>query len=87
MSDVSGQIQHFPKVPEGAALGAAFLGGQASGYFACHDSIPSSWTGAFHQIAPNADRHDLYNQIYPIFLNAYKANAELMHDLSKFNQK
>ena len=87
MSDVSGQIQHFPKVPEGAALGAAFLGGQASGYFACHDSIPSSWTGAFHQIAPNADRHDLYNQIYPIFLNAYNANAELMHDLSKFNQK
>ena len=81
MSDVSGLEQRLARLPEGAALGAAFLGAQAAGAFTREEPIPHSWAGATRPLMPRPGVHEQYTRLYSLFRTAYETNAGLMHEL------
>jgi xylulokinase len=82
MSDVSGHVQQVRGVPEGAALGAAYLGGLAAGAFDRRRPVPRAWVGTDRVVTPRAAARRQYDRMYPVFLEAYRAGAPTMHRLA-----
>jgi xylulokinase len=82
MSDVSGHAQQVRSVPQGAALGAAYLGALAAGAFDRQRPLPPSWITTDRPVRPRAAAQRQYERMYPVFLEAYRASAATMHRLS-----
>jgi xylulokinase len=81
MSDISGVDQQISRVSQGAAIGAAYLGGMAAGVFKRNQSMPQTWLNGHTEIKVSATAHKKYREQYPFFLEAYQKNKILMHQL------
>jgi len=71
MSDISGRAQHVRSVPEGAALGAAYLGALAAGVFDRRRPVPPDWIATDRHVRPLPAAQRQYARLYPLFLEAY----------------
>lgn len=74
VSDVTGTPQVVPAVTIGAAFGDARLAGEALGW------DTSEWVTVDHVVEPSANR-SRYDDLWPLYLDAYRNNADLMHRL------
>jgi len=81
MSDISGVDQQISRVSQGAAIGAAYLGGMAAGVFKRNQSMPQTWLNGHTEIKVSATAHKKYSEQYSLFLEAYQKNKILMHQL------
>jgi xylulokinase len=82
MSDVSGHAQQVRGLPEGAALGAAYLGALAAGAFDRGRPLPRGWVETRRPVTPRAAAQREYDRLYPMFLEAYRCAATTMHRLA-----
>jgi xylulokinase len=76
IADVFGRPLHPLAVSAQSALGAALLAGAAMGYF---DLLPTarSWAHTATPVTPDSDRHAAYQQLLPLFRQAYTQNQFL----------
>lgn len=81
VSDVSGVPQIVPEITVGASFGDAFLAAIAVGDIKMKDI--NQWVNPKEVIYPDEKRNIIYQDLYPIYLELYKRNKDLMHFLAK----
>ncbi len=81
VSDVTGITQDVPAITIGAAYGDAFLAALGVGLLPSYESI-SDWLKEGRKIVPDPARTEVYRRYYPIYLELYQRNRDLMHTLS-----
>ena len=81
-SDVTGLPQDVPRQTIGAAFGDAYLAGQAAGIFADRQTLRENWVQIDRSIVPNPTAKAIYDELYPIYRQLYRANRHHMRRLA-----
>ncbi len=68
---------------EGAALGAAILGGCAAGVYGSVEEGCRKTVRTANGVTPNADNHEKYMSVYGVYSQLYPALKDTMHTLSR----
>jgi xylulokinase len=78
VSDVTGLAQELPAETVGAAYGDALLAGEGAGL------VPSGTTWAVRRdlITPRPEHAELYDDLYTLYRELYRATAPLAHSLA-----
>ena len=63
-SDILGVPVEVPHIPESTALGAAFLAGLATGFWASREELAATWKleHRYESVIPTAERDRLYRR-------------------------
>jgi len=80
VSDICGVPQRIPDVVTGASYGDAFIAGLGAGVFSSRNDI-EKWVKYSREVKPDPAKYDTYNQYFQVYLELYKRNKDLMHDL------
>ncbi len=80
VSDISGRPQKAPSITLGAAYGDAFLAGLGVGLFDSYHAI-NDWLKDVRTIPPIPENTLRYAPYYELYLELYRRNKELMHQL------
>jgi xylulokinase len=86
-ADVFGLPVHRNRVDEGAAFGAALLGGVAARVFANVNEACSRIQLDPEVAEPDAERHRLYKHYHAVYTALYAANAPAMHRLHQLGSQ
>jgi xylulokinase len=79
VSDVTGREQDLPEPGIGASYGDAHVAGTAAGLV----PLDARWAKAAGTVRPNAALQSLYDQLYEIYLQLYRATKSLAHRLAE----
>jgi xylulokinase len=79
VSDVSGKLQHLPRITIGASYGDAFLAGLAAGLLTRDDL--ERWVQFEPVIEPNREAITLYDERFGLYKNLYRQTRETVHQL------
>lgn len=82
VSDICGVPQRIPSVITGASYGDAFIAGLGAGVFKQKEDI-EKWVSYEGEVKPDPAKYDQYQKYFEIYLELYKRNKDLMHDLFK----
>ncbi|MEX2536040.1 MAG: FGGY-family carbohydrate kinase [Trueperaceae bacterium] len=82
ISDCLGQPQRVPRQTVGASYGDAYLAGYGVGIFPDFTELRESWVQWDRVIEPSRDRHERYNEYYPIYRRTYERLADELHALA-----
>lgn len=82
VSDITGVPQEVPAVTLGASYGNAFLAGYAVGIFEAPEDI-RKWVAVDSRVSPDPKNTEIYNALMEVYLQLYKRNADLMHDVAR----
>jgi xylulokinase len=82
VSDITKVPQRVPSVTMGASYGNCFIAGYAAGIFKNPADI-SKWVATERTVQPDAKNFAIYETRMKTYLELYKRNADLMHDISK----
>ncbi|EPH98372.1 putative gluconokinase [Enterococcus faecalis 13-SD-W-01] len=86
MADILGRPLVFPKNNEASALGSVILGWQSLGKI--HEFQEAHFLfEETEQVAVQEDNHQLYQQIYPLFVQTQKQMAENYQQLAELRKK
>ena len=77
VSNVTGIPQEIPAVTVGAAFGDARMAAAALGWDV------DQWVRADRVIEPNPAAGTMYDELWPLYLDAYQSNVHIMHRLSQ----
>ena len=80
VSDISGQAQKAPSVTIGASYGDAFLAGLGVGLFPSYTAI-NDWLKDVRTIPPIPENTTRYAPYLQLYLELYRRNKALMHQL------
>jgi xylulokinase len=80
VSDVCNVPQVIPEITLGASYGDAFLAGLGTGVFSSFSDI-NRWTRYVKTVNPNPAHSDLYSRYFDLYLDLYRTNKPLMHQL------
>lgn len=80
VSDISGRPQKAPGITIGASYGDAFLAGLGIGLVDSYEAI-NDWLKDVRTIAPLAQNTARYASYLDLYLELYRRNKELMHQL------
>jgi xylulokinase len=80
VSDICGVPQRIPDIVTGASYGDAFIAGLGAGVFSSKDDI-TKWVKYSREVKPDLAKYDTYNKYFQVYLELYKRNKDLMHDL------
>ncbi len=80
VSDICGVPQRIPSVITGASYGDAFIAGLGAGVFSSCNDI-EKWVNYSGTVTPDPAKYELYNKYFQVYLELYKRNKDLMHDL------
>ena len=80
VSSVAGVSQIIPELTIGASYGDAFLAGLAAGILEFGDL--NTWVKHKEEISPENSSHQVYESLYSEYLELYKNNQELLHNLA-----
>jgi xylulokinase len=81
LADVLGRPLRLPALPEGAALGAAILGGIAGGVYTDYDQARQATALPFTMVLPDPSNAALYTQRFQQFVESYSLLAPIFHRL------
>jgi xylulokinase len=84
VSDISGRPQKAPGVTIGASYGDAFLAGLGVGLFSSHHAI-NDWLKDVRTIDPLPESTAHYAPYLALYLELYRRNKELMHQLGRLH--
>ncbi|MEM6428583.1 MAG: FGGY-family carbohydrate kinase [Deinococcota bacterium] len=79
VSDVSGMNQLIPKRSVGASYGNAFLAGLGIGQLKRSDL--TNWAVYDHEVSPQADSREIYDNHYELYLELYQGSRATVHQL------
>lgn len=79
ISDITGRTQQIPREGIGACYGSALLAAIGS------ELVPAGtdWTTIDHEVVPEPSNRDLYDELYPTWLELYPATRTQMHRLAR----
>jgi len=80
VSDVCNLSQKVPAVTLGASYGDAFLAGVGASAFSSYTDI-DRWVRDVRTIEPNPANTELYGKYEDVYLELYRRNKDLMHEL------
>jgi xylulokinase len=80
VSDMCQVPQKVPAVTTGASYGNAFIAGLGAGVFSSYTDI-EKWLDYKTKVEPNPAHGEVYDKYYPIYLELYQRNKDLMHAL------
>jgi xylulokinase len=80
VSDMCLLPQKVPAVTTGASYGDAFIAGLGAGVFSSYTDI-EKWLDYKTRVEPNPAQHEIYEKYYPVYLELYQRNKDLMHTL------
>ena len=78
MSDIIGIKQYIPKVTIGASYGDALMAAMTAGLV----DVGTTWNSAEREVEPNLDNHEIYSEMYRLYLDLYPATADISHRLA-----
>jgi xylulokinase len=78
VSDVTGTAQVLPDETVGAAYGDALIGAIAAGLVAPE----TDWSTTAEMVEPDPVAREVYNRLYPRYLELYTATKPIVHDLA-----
>lgn len=78
VSDVTGRDQEVPALTIGACFGSAFLAAGAVG----RPSI-AEWNPVEQVVSPLDEHSQVYDELYPLYLELYRATAPVAHALAE----
>ena len=82
VSDVTGRPQEIPEQTIGASYGDALLSAIGTGL------VPpdTNWARTGRLVEPDAGRHAIYDQLYPVYSELYPATRDQVHTLAKLQE-
>jgi gluconokinase len=86
MADVLGRELKTPAWGDTSSLGAAFWAMRAAGLGGELENA-SSWVELGQSYQPNPAGSAVYDRLYPIFADLYRATSPLFDQLAQFNQQ
>ncbi|MEZ4862043.1 MAG: FGGY-family carbohydrate kinase [Caldilineaceae bacterium] len=86
VSDISGRPQQVPGVTLGASYGDAFLAGLGVGLFDSYHAI-DQWRKDVRTVSPSLENTARYAPYLELYLELYRRNRELMHQLDTLSKQ
>jgi xylulokinase len=85
VADVAGISLNIPEQNIGASYGDAFMAGLGVGVFDDYKDI-SQWVRIKHNIKPQSEYKQIYNETYSLYRELYQSTKSLMNRLSKLTK-